>query len=203
MFITFEGPEGSGKSTQILRLRAFLEARGHSVICTREPGGTTTGERIRSVLLDLDAGPLQPETETLLFCAARKELMANVVLPALEAGRIVLCDRFADATLAYQGYGRGMDLEVLRVLNGLATGGCMPDLTLLLDLEVEVGLRRRKRDEAGWNRFDAASLAFHERVRAGYLALAEQEPERWALIRADAPPEAVSRDIERVVGARL
>lgn len=203
MFITFEGPEGSGKTTQLLRLEERLESMGHEVVATREPGGTSAGERIRSVLLDLEGGPLQPRTEALLFCAARSELVSSVIRPALEAGRVVLCDRYADATLAYQGYGRGMPMDRLRSMNALATGGLQPDLTLLFDLPVEVGLGRRQRAGEGWNRFDAASIAFHERVRAGYRALAAEAPERWRILDADRDADAVQSSVAETVVAAL
>ncbi|MCB0215021.1 MAG: dTMP kinase [Chloroflexi bacterium] len=190
-FVSFEGPEGSGKTTQIVRLSAALEAAGFGCVSTREPGGTPVGERIRGLLLDLDGGPLQPETELLLFCAARRELLASVIRPALESGRIVLCDRYADATRAYQGQGRGLDPARIEAVNRLATDGLEPDLTLLLDLPVARGLARRQAVGETWNRFDAASLAFHERVRGGYLALAEARPERIRVIDADQDAEQV------------
>jgi dTMP kinase len=199
MFITFEGPEGSGKTTQLLRLKERLEAMGRQVVATREPGGTAAGERIRSVLLDLEGGPLQPRTEALLFCAARSELVSSVIRPALEAGRVVLCDRYADATLSYQGYGRGMRMEQLQSMNALATGGLEPALTLLFDLPVEVGLGRRQRAGEGWNRFDAASVAFHERVRAGYLELASLAPHRWRRVDADRSAEEVEASVTEIV----
>ena len=144
LFITFEGPEGGGKTTQIHRLVDSLRSQGRDVLPLREPGGTTIGEKIRALLLDLAESPMQIETEALLFLAARRELVQDRILPALQAGRIVICDRFADATLAYQGYGRGMDLAALKALNAFATVGLQPDLTLLLDLPVESGLQRRK-----------------------------------------------------------
>ncbi len=195
VFVTFEGPEGSGKTTQILRLAAELETDGLAVVATREPGGTTVGERIRGLLLDLDGGPLQPETEVLLFCAARAELLAHVIRPALATGHLVLCDRYADATRAYQGHGRGLDAERIEAINRQATGGLEPDLTLLLDLPVERGLARRRREGEAWNRFDAASLAFHQRVRQGYLELAAAAPERFVIVDADRPPGAVFEDL--------
>jgi len=197
-FITFEGPEGSGKSTQVALLAERLASRGLPVEVTREPGGTAVGERIRGVLLDPATGDVLPETEALLFNAARYELVSTVVRPALEAGRIVLCDRYADATLAYQGHGRGVAPDWLARLNDAATGGLDPDLTVLLDLPVDTGLARR-RGEGSWNRIDAADLEFHERVRAGYLELARSEPWRWVVVRADRSPDQVAEDIERAV----
>lgn len=203
LFITFEGPEGGGKTTQIHRLVDSLRATGRSVVPLREPGGTTIGERIRALLLDLAESPMQIETEALLFLAARRELVHDRVLPALKAGEIVICDRFADATLAYQGYGRGMDLATLRALNAFATGGLQPDLTLLLDLPVEDGLKRRKQDPAEWNRFDAASLVFHQQVRRGYAELAAEEPRRWRRIDAARAADLVADDVWRAVGEVL
>ncbi|HQZ70040.1 MAG: dTMP kinase [Anaerolineae bacterium] len=203
LFITFEGPEGGGKTTQIHRLVDSLRSQGRDVLPLREPGGTTIGEKIRALLLDLAESPMQIETEALLFLAARRELVQDRILPALQAGRIVICDRFADATLAYQGYGRGMDLAALKALNAFATVGLQPDLTLLLDLPVESGLQRRKMDPADWNRFDAASLAFHQQVRQGYLALAGAEPGRWRVIDAARAADVVAVDVWRAVGEVL
>lgn len=203
LFVTFEGPEGSGKTTQIHRLVDSLRSAGRVVLPLREPGGTTIGEKIRGLLLDMSGSPMQIETEALLFLAARRELVQERIRPALQAGQTVICDRFADATLAYQGYGRGMDLDSLRALNAFATAGCRPDLTVLLDLPVEAGLQRRKLDPAEWNRFDAASLAFHQQVRRGYLELARAEPERWRVIDADRPADLVALDVARVVHEAL
>jgi len=202
VFITVEGPEGAGKTTQVLRLADRLAGAGLAVTRTREPGGTSAGERIRGVLLEARAEPMTPLAEALLFCAARAELVARVVRPALAAGGTVLCDRFADATLAYQGYGRGLPLDRLAALSAEATGGLVPDLTLLLDLPVGVGLARRRGDGA-WNRFDAASEAFHDRVRRGYLALAAREPDRWVVIDAGGSVDSVAGEVWRAVAARL
>lgn len=201
--ITLEGPEGAGKTTQLAWLRDRLAAAGIEVVVTREPGGTPAGESIRRVLLDPREAPLQPITEALLFCAARAELVAGVIRPALAAGHVVLCDRFADATIAYQGFGRGLPLDRLRAINAEATGGLKPDLTILLDLPVEVGLTRRRRDGAEWNRFDADSLAFHTRVREGYLALARAEPGRWVVVDAVGGPDTVAGAVWGVVAPRL
>lgn len=203
LFVTFEGPEGGGKTTQIHRLVDSLRSAGLVVLPLREPGGTTIGEKIRSLLLDMAGSPMQIETEALLFLAARRELVQERIQPALQAGQTVICDRFADATLAYQGYGRGMDLATLRALNAFATAGCRPDLTVLLDLPVEAGLQRRKLDPAAWNRFDAASLAFHEQVRRGYLELAGAEPGRWRVIDAARPADTVAVDVKRAVDQAL
>ncbi len=183
-FVTLEGGEGSGKSVQALRLKARLEGRGLSVVATREPGGTAVGEGVRGIVLHPPGGAqVEPLAELLLFEAARAQLVATVIRPALQRGSTVLCDRFADSSLAYQGYGRGLDLDLIERLNAIATGGLRPDLTLLLDVPAGVGLARR-RQEGGLNSLDSEDLAFHERVRQGYLALARREPARWRIIDA-------------------
>jgi len=179
LFVTFEGPEGGGKSTQIRLLADWLRAAGRMVMTTREPGGTRIGDAIRGVLLDPGHVEMRPEAEILLFSAARAQLVGEVIRPHLARGGVVLCDRFADSTLAYQGYGRELDLDALRQITGFATGWLTPDLTFCLDLPVVDGLRRKQGgDLAEWNRMEREELAFHERVRAGYLALAAAEPEQ-------------------------
>ncbi len=200
-FITFEGPEGSGKTTQARRLAAFLEAQGYAVVLTREPGGTLIGDQIRRILLDHANEAMQPRTEVLLFQASRAQHVDELIRPALAAGKIVLCDRFADSTLAYQGYGRGEDLAELQRLIAYATGGLKPDLTFLLDIEPEKGLMRRRGRPLlpEWNRLDAETLAFHHKVRQGYRKMAAAEPERWVTISADRPPEAIQAEIRAVV----
>ena len=180
-FITFEGIEGCGKTTQLRRLAAGLQVAGHAVRLTREPGGCAIADTLRALLLDSANRAMAPNTELLLYAAARAQHVAEVIRPALEAGGIVLCDRFSDATLAYQGYGRGLDPEMIAELNRVATGGLAPDVTLLLDLPVEDGLaraRERNADSDGPDegRFEAEALAFHQRVRDGYLKLAAAEP---------------------------
>jgi dTMP kinase len=202
MFITLEGSEGCGKSTQAPLLADFLRQQGYQVVTTREPGGTPIGDQVRAVLGDLKNTAMQPRTEILLFQASRAQLVEEVIRPQLQQGAIVISDRYADSTLAYQGYGYQLDLEQLRGLIAFATAGLRPDLTLLLDLEVEDGLRRRARG-GEWNRLDALSLDFYRRVREGYHQLARQEPERWAIIDASAPPQAVQQAIRRVVLQRL
>ena len=197
MFITFEGIEGSGKSTALLLLAQELERRGFDVLRTREPGGCGLGRAIRPILLDARTRSLNMRAELYLFLADRAQHVAEVIRPALEAGQIVLCDRYTDSTLAYQGYGRGLDPEKLRRINEMATGGLAPDLTLLMDLPVGLGLERaglrnqRQGTVISEGRFDAESMDFHERVRQGYLALAEEEPQRIACINAEQRPEDV------------
>lgn len=194
-FITIEGPEGAGKTTQAAALAKHLVEAGLDVHVTREPGGTWLGERLREVLLARtdDAAPADPTTDALLFNAARRQLVTEVIRPALDAGRTILCARFADSTLAYQGYGAGVPLARLRALEVVATDGLKPDLTILLDLPVEDGLDRVAPGDV--TRFEAEfDLAFHRRVRHGFLALAGAEPARFAVVDARRPAEAVALD---------
>ena len=202
MFITLEGPEGSGKSSQIPALAQYLQEHGFDVLCTREPGGTSIGDQIREVLTSMDNPELLPRTEILLFLAARAQLVAQVIKPALLAGKVVLCDRYGDSTLAYQGYGHGLDLNSLRAMLNFATEGLKPDLTLLMDLDIKTGLARKKSIDE-WNRLDAYELSFHECVRAGYLQLAEQEPERWQVVDAALPKDTVQTLLREIVLNRL
>jgi dTMP kinase len=203
MFITLEGPEGSGKTTQACLLAAWLRDQGYQVTLTREPGGTDIGDQIRAVLHDPENSAIDARTEILLYSASRAQHVAQRVRPALAAGEIVVSDRYADSTLAYQGYGRGLDLEALRGITGFATSGLTPDLTLYLDIPAEDGLQRRQLSGGEWNRLDAESLEFHQRVRAGYLELVKQEPERWAVIYAARSVEEVHAEIRDVVQGRL
>ena len=203
MFITFEGPEGSGKTTQIRLLAEYLRARGHHVVTAREPGGTPIGDQIRACLHDTANTAMSATAEVLLYSASRAQLVAEVIRPALAAGRIVLCDRYADSTMAYQGYGRGLDRAMLAALTTIATGGLTPDLTLLLDMDVDRGLSRRRDEGEEMNRLDLEAVEFHCRVRAGYLALAAAEPARWARIDADAAVADVQAAIRQIVAARL
>ncbi len=211
VFITFEGPEGSGKSTQARLLYERLQAEGYPVILTREPGGTRIGELIRRILVDLRHTEMAPTTETLLFSAARAQLVSELIRPYLNTGGIVLCDRYADSTFAYQGYGLGRDLDELYAITAVATGGLMPNLTFYLDLDVEVGLARKRaqRERAEtpgasaahpeWNRLDARDLAYHQRVAAGFAALIRREPERWRRLSALQPIEELAEQIYREV----
>ena len=199
-FVSFEGPEGSGKSTQIHRLAASLAEQGHTVWTTREPGGTRAGEMIRPILLGPQAGPLSAWSEALLFTAARAQLVDEVIRPRLQRGELVLCDRYSDSTLAYQGYGRGIELETMRRLQADATGGLTPDLTLLLDLPVEAGLARIPRQAK--DRLDRETIAFHQRVYSGYHEMAAREPHRWRQVDASRDADVVaSRILELVLEA--
>lgn len=203
MFITFEGPDGSGKSTQIKLLAEHLTALGQSVLLTREPGGTEISEQIRAVLHDLRNKAMQPRAEILLYSAARAQLVGEQIKPHLAAGGIVLCDRYADSTLAYQGYGHGLDLDALRQITAFATQALKPDLTLLLDLDPAIGLERRQTGGGEWNRMDDLTLAFHQRVRSGYLELARAEPERWVVLDAAREVDEMQGEVRRVVKERL
>ena len=204
LFLTFEGPEGSGKTTQSALLARRLEDAGHRILAIREPGGTAVGEALRDVLLNHPGQPLDVRAETLIFAAARAQLVTEVLKPALDQGRIVLCDRFADSTLAYQGFGHRQDLSLLRPMIEYATGGLEPSLRIFLDIPPADGLARCRTEEhkdarnrlahAGtreWNRMDALDLSFHQRVYEGYLELAEQDPERWLTVDAKEGPAAV------------
>jgi len=202
MFITLEGPDGCGKSTQVRLLAAHLRALGLDVLQTREPGGTAISDQIRQVLTDLSNTPMHPRTEILLFSASRAQLCHEVIRPHLQAGGTVLSDRFFDSTFAYQGYGHRLDLDALRAITAFATGGLIPDVTFLLDIPAEEALLRRKQ-HGGWNRLDAYNLEFHQRVRQGYLALAQAEPQRWVTIEGRQPVEAIQQELQRILEAHL
>jgi dTMP kinase len=204
MFISLEGPDGSGKSSQMKPLADFLSAQGYNVLMTREPGGTPISDQIRDVLLNrMDNTAMHPRAEILLFCASRAQHVEEKIRPHLEQGGIVLCDRYADSTLAYQGYGHGVDLKELKHLLDFATGGLWPDLTLLFDISAEEGLARRQKGGEVWNRLDAYALAFHERVRKGYCEMAAQNPQRWRVINAAQSKAAVQADIQAVLRSFL
>jgi dTMP kinase len=192
LFLTFEGPDGSGKSTQAHLLASELRARGHDVVETREPGGTQVGEAVRHVLLDLNGPEMSPRTMALLLSASRAQLVSDVIVPALEAGRTVIVDRYADSTVAYQSYGFGLDLKVVKELSGIATLGLTPDVTVLVDVPVKVGLERVYR-RGMHNRLDAPDVAFHERVRKGYHELVEADPARWMTVDGTQDPQRVHR----------
>ncbi len=204
--ITFEGGEGAGKTTQAKELTKWLqESVGVKVITTREPGGTPTGEVIRQLLQhDLSGEPLCDATEALLFCASRAQLCKNVLAPALNEGTWVVLDRFTDSTLAYQGYGRGFNVEQLRNINDFATGEVKPDLTILIDISLEVGFSRiSKRGDGTKDRIEQAPLEFHRRLHDGYLEMAAREPERFVIVDGSQTPEKVQEDIRNIVRTRF
>ncbi|NCP87846.1 MAG: dTMP kinase [Anaerolineae bacterium CG_4_9_14_3_um_filter_57_17] len=198
MFITLEGPEGAGKTSHIPALVQFLRESGYTVFPTREPGGTSIGEQIRDVLGNLKNTEMNPRTEILLFQAARAQIVEEVIRPRLALGEIVLCDRYADSTIAYQGYGHRIDLVELRRVVTFATGGLTPDLTILLDLDVEIGLQRKSKQQE-WNRLDAYTVDFHRRVRVGYLELVTQEPQRWRVVDASRPWDVVQQSLRQEI----
>lgn len=199
LLITFEGLDGSGKSTQIQLLAHTLRQRGLRVHCAREPGGTPIGEQIRQILHQLNNTEMHPLTEILLYSASRAQLIAQVVQPILAQGGIVLCDRYADSTYVYQGYGHRLPLTTLQTITQFATQNLTPDLTFLLDLSVEIGLTRKEQaSQAGqgeWNRMDQLAFDFHQRVRQGYLTLAKAEPHRWHLIKANQDIQVIHQEI--------
>jgi len=204
-FITLEGIEGSGKSTQIALLATYLKSLGIRLVLTREPGGTPIGDQVRKILLDPANTALDPKTELLLYAASRAQHLKEVILPHLERSGVVLCDRFADATLAYQGYGRKLDVDLIRMLDRIVCAGLRPDMTILLDIDAAAGVARARgrNDMRGLEteaRFENESIAFHERVRQGYLALASQEPERFRIVEASRPLEAIQAEIRKIVG---
>lgn len=203
MFITLEGPEGSGKTSHIPPLVEYLREKGHIVFPTREPGGTSIGEQIREVIHDLKNVEMHPRTETLLYQAARSQIVEQVIKPKLAAGEIVLSDRYYDSTIAYQGYGHQQDLEQVRALVKYATGGLIPDLTILLDVDVEEGLQRKKKNNAEWNRMDDHEIQFYQRVRAGYLVMVKQEPKRWVVVDSSKRWESVQKELRKVIVERL
>ena len=204
LFITFEGPEGGGKTTQMRRLAAYLQEQGYDVLATREPGGTSIGDQVRAILLDPHHTEMQPQADFLLFSAARAQHVTQVIRPHLLRGGVVLSDRYADASLAYQGYGYQLDLDVLRTITRFATGGLVPDLTFCLDVPVAVGLRRKAKGAGdAWNRMEQKEVDFHERVRAGYLAMAADEPARWAVIDATRTVDEIQASLRELLVERL
>ncbi|MGC9335789.1 MAG: dTMP kinase [Anaerolineae bacterium] len=202
-FIAFEGPEGSGKTTQMHLLAEYLYEQGYAPLITREPGGTRIGDRVRAILLDPLHEEMAPTTEFLLFSASRAQHVRQVIGPHLAQDGIVLCDRFAYSSLAYQGYGYELDLKVLRHITEFATGGLMPDLSFYLDLPVEIGLRRKSGGEGDdWNRMEQKGIDYHQRVRRGYLEMTAQEPDRWAVVDATASLSAIQAVIRSVIEER-
>jgi dTMP kinase len=214
MFITFEGMDGSGKTTQVRQTAAVLRERGWNVLLTREPGGTLIGDQVRALLLknqdaegdDLPRTPMHPHTELLLFCASRAQLVAEIIRPHLAHGGLVICDRYIDSTVAYQGYGHGLDLKALKHILAFATGGLLPDLTVYLDMPPEESLKRRAAASLfgeEWNRLDEMEMAFHQRVYNGYKALLKKEPKRFVRIDARHSIEQVQEAILKALDARL
>jgi dTMP kinase len=203
LFITLEGGEGSGKSTQIRRLAGFLEKQGHAVIVTREPGGTPEAEKIRNLLVQRDGGDWTPLTECLLLFAARVMHVETLIKPALAAGKIVISDRFTDSTRAYQSYGHGVDRDVIEKLNTLTLGDFKPDVTFILDVEVEEGLaragKRLARDESSEDKYELLGPSFHQRLRDGYLAIAAREPGRCHVVNANGTLDEVTDAIEHIM----
>jgi len=199
LFITFEGVEGCGKSTQMELLKGWFEERGGKVLAVREPGGTALGEKVRAILLNSQGEGIDRYAELFLYEACRAQLVSNVIRPALQKGFTVICDRFTDSTLAYQGYGRGLDIGAILSTNALATGGLTPGITILIDCDPEVGLRRAwKRIEAGAtgeDRFEREEISFHRRVRAGYIDMAEKEPERIKVVDGSREIPLIHREI--------
>jgi len=207
-FVSFEGGDGTGKTTQIHALESYLRSRGRSSLATREPGGTSLGKLIRKVLLEVGDHEIAPSTELFLYLADRAQHVSEVIRPAIDAGKIVLCDRFTDSTLAYQGYGRGIDVALLRLFNDVADHGVRPDLTFLLDCPVALGLartnqRQREAAQPREDRFEREKIEFHEKIRAGFLAMACAEPARFRVIDAAQAAEDVARDIQKIIDQEI
>jgi dTMP kinase len=206
-FLTVEGIEGSGKTTHVHRLAKLLRAHGQNCVVTKEPGGTPIGDRVRAILLDPEAEGMDPAVELFLLAASRRQHVIDVIQPALEAGATVLCDRFADASIAYQGFGRALELQRIRDLNDWATSGIYPDLTVIFDLGEAEGLERARRRNAKENlhaesRLEGEDLAFHRRVREGYLAIAKEDPRRFAIVDATAGVDEVFERFRAVLEER-
>jgi len=201
LFVTFEGEEGSGKSSQAIELYNWLSAQNIPVILTHEPGGTELGEKISDLVKWAQETDISPMTELMLFNASRAQLVREVIRPALGEGKVVICDRFDDSTTAYQSYGRGLDLEIVKRINNTATEDLRPDLTILLDISIEDGLARKSGEKL--DRFEKENLEFHKKVREGYLKLADEEPERWLVIDATQSRESISEIIYQRVQSHL
>jgi dTMP kinase len=207
-FITFEGGDGTGKSTQIRALENYLVGRAHFCVVTREPGGTALGNLIRKMLLDVGSHEIASSAELFLYLADRAQHVSKVILPAIKAGNIVLCDRFTDSTVAYQGYGRGIDLSLLRQLNDIADRGVRPDLTFLLDCPAHIGLARTARRQRAMgqrqeDRFEREKIEFHDKVRAGFLEIARAEPKRFRLVDATRSIEEVTLEIKKIIDQEM
>lgn len=202
-FVTFEGPDGSGKTTQLRLMAPWLVEQGIPVVITREPGGTPVGEQVREILHDCAHTEMTSEAEILLYSASRAQHVGEIIRPAIAAGKVVLCDRFFDSTYAYQGYGRGLSLDALRQITAFATQGLVPDLTLYLDVPPEIGIERREASGEALNRLDREALAFHRRVRAGYLTLIEAEPGRWRYVDATGAPDEIQKTLREIVMATI
>ena len=200
MFITFEGLDGSGKTTQLRLLVDYLQELGREVVVTREPGGTSIGDQVRDILHDVANTEMSPEAEILLYSASRAQLVNELIRPSLAAGKVVICDRYFDSTYAYQGYGRGLDLQMLRTVTQLATGGLTADVTLFFDLDIKRGLARRVAGGDEMNRMDQQKADFYGRVYRGYQALMAMEPDRWQVVDADRPVEVIQADVRRMLG---
>jgi dTMP kinase len=209
MFITFEGIEGSGKTTQIRRVCRYLESKGRNCLSTREPGDTKIGRKIRQILLDPDNGEMVPQAELFLYAADRAQHIRERIIPALDEGKTVICDRFSDATTVYQGYARGIDLALVRDINRQVLGSLKPDLTLLFDLDPETGLQRAWKDidggerSGGESRFEREALVFHQKVRNGYLEISRMEPERIVVVDASLNEDDVFEHIRRILADRF
>jgi dTMP kinase len=195
-FVSLEGPEGAGKTTQLKLLTAFLREEGIEHVVTRDPGGTALGKPIRRILLSTDS-VINPTSELLLYEADRAQNVSEVIIPALKAGKLVLCDRYIDSTLAYQGYGRSIDMELIKTLNSIATGGLMPMMTILFDIESSAGLARLH--PGGHDRLEREAIEFHQRVRGGYLELAKKSPDRWRILDASLAMSKVQDELRKLV----
>ncbi|MDF1512177.1 MAG: dTMP kinase [Anaerolineae bacterium] len=203
LFITFEGPDGSGKTSQLKLATVWLKTQGITPVVTREPGGTPIGEKIRKLLHDTHHTEMSSETEILLYAASRAQHVAEIILPALHAGSVILCDRFYDSTYAYQGYGRGLSMKSLKLITQFATQNLVPDLTIYLDIAPEFGIKRRESGGEILNRLDRETLAFHQRVRQGYLDLIKADPARWRAIDGSGTIQEVHGAVKEVLKKAL
>jgi len=203
LFITFEGPEGSGKTTQIDKLKSYLKSKGFSVVKTREPGGSYIAEKIRRILLSNKNINLSPKAELLLYLASRAQHIQDIIKPALKRGAIVLCDRFSDSTMAYQGYGRGISKSLINKINKFVTNGVKPDLTIYLDIDIKSGLKRAKALKGKKDRLEKESIVFHNIVRRGFLKIAKAEPQRVKIIKGTKSIDKIHREIKEYIDKLL